>query len=44
MALNKHILDSIFPDVPVALFSKDYHSKLCNSKALSATGIDRNNL
>lgn len=42
MALNKHILDSIFPDVPVALFSKDYHSKLCNSKALSATGIDRN--
>jgi predicted amidohydrolase YtcJ len=39
MDLNKHLLDKIFPDVPVALFSRDYHAKLCNSKALELAGI-----
>ncbi|HNQ43164.1 MAG TPA: amidohydrolase, partial [Candidatus Cloacimonadota bacterium] len=44
MALDKSILDHIFPDIPVALFSKDYHSKLCSSKALSIAGITGNTL
>lgn len=39
--LNKRILDRIFPDIPVALFSRDYHAKLLNSKALSIAGWDR---
>lgn len=38
--LNRHTLDKVFPDIPVALFSKDYHSKLCNSLALRIAGID----
>lgn len=38
--LNKELLDEIFPDIPVALFSKDYHSKLCNSLALKIAGLD----
>lgn len=38
--LNKHLLDKVFPHTPVALMSKDYHSKLCNSKALALAGID----
>jgi predicted amidohydrolase YtcJ len=41
LALNKAILDQIFPDIPVALFSRDYHAKLLNSKALSIAGWDR---
>ncbi len=39
-ALNKEFLDSIFPDIPVALWSKDYHAKLCNSIAFKIAGID----
>lgn len=40
--LSLKLLDSIFPDLPVALMSKDYHSKLCNSLALKIAGIDKN--
>lgn len=39
--LNRHFLDRIFPHKPVALMSKDYHSILLNSLALSLVGIDR---
>jgi hypothetical protein len=39
MALNRDLLDLIFPDVPVALFSRDYHAKLLNTKALEIGGI-----
>lgn len=39
--LNKHLLDKIFPDIPIALMSKDYHSRLCNSLALQISGIDK---
>ncbi|MDD3104431.1 MAG: amidohydrolase [Candidatus Cloacimonetes bacterium] len=42
MQLNKKLLDKIFPDTPVALFSRDYHAKLCNSLALKIAGIDAN--
>lgn len=38
--LNRHLLDRIFPDKPVALMSKDYHSRLCNTLALKISGID----
>jgi len=38
--LNRHFLDAIFPDKPVALISKDYHSKLCNSLALKIAGVN----
>ena len=37
--LNRGVLDDIFPDIPVALFSRDYHAKLLNSKALSIAGF-----
>lgn len=40
MKLNREFLDKIFPDKPVALMSKDYHSKLCNSLALKLAGIN----
>jgi predicted amidohydrolase YtcJ len=40
--LNKHILDKYFPDIPISLESKDFHSKLCNSKALEIAKINRN--
>lgn len=39
MDLNRFVLDKIFPDIPVALYSRDYHAKLCNSKALKIAGI-----
>ncbi len=39
MRLNRHLLDEIFPDIPVALFSRDYHAKLLNTKALQIAGI-----
>ena len=38
--LDKHILDKYFPDIPVSLESKDFHSKLCNSKALEMANIN----
>jgi predicted amidohydrolase YtcJ len=37
--IDRHLLDQVFPDVPVALFSKDYHAKWCNSLALKICGI-----
>lgn len=39
--LNRQFLDRIFPDKPVALMSKDYHSILLNSLALALAGINR---
>jgi len=42
IALNRDLLDRVFPDVPVALFSKDYHAKLLNSRALKIAGWDAN--
>jgi predicted amidohydrolase YtcJ len=42
--LNCHFLDALYPDIPVALMSKDYHSELCNSLALKIAGIDNNTL
>lgn len=39
---NKQFLDEIFPDIPVSLESKDFHSKWCNSLALKRAGIDKN--
>lgn len=41
LELNKHLLDKIFPDKPVALMNKDYHSRLCNTLALQLSGIDK---
>ena len=38
---HKKYLDAIFPDEPVALESKDYHSLWVNSKALEAAGMHR---
>lgn len=38
---NKYFLDQIFPDIPVALESKDFHSKWCNSLALERAGITK---
>ncbi|MDD2423630.1 MAG: amidohydrolase [Candidatus Cloacimonetes bacterium] len=42
LELSKELLDRVFPDIPVALFSRDYHAKLLNSKALHIVGIDAN--
>ena len=39
---NKEFLDTIFPDIPVSLSSKDLHSFLCNSKALGKMNINEN--
>ena len=39
--LTKELVDKVFPDIPVALWSKDYHGKLCNSLALKLAGIDQ---
>ncbi|HPV14728.1 MAG TPA: amidohydrolase [Candidatus Cloacimonadota bacterium] len=38
-ALNRQLLDELFPDKPVALFSKDYHAKWCNTLALKLSGL-----
>lgn len=38
-AVTKDLLDKFFPDLPVALYSKDYHSRWCNSLALKLAGI-----
>lgn len=38
--LTKGLLDEFFPNVPVALWSKDYHTRWCNSAALRLAGID----
>lgn len=38
-ALNRHLLDELFPDKPVALYSKDYHAKWCNTLALKLAGL-----
>ena len=39
---NKAILDSIFPDTPVAITRIDGHALLANQKALELAGIDEN--
>jgi len=33
--INRHLIDSVFPDIPVNLASHDLHSNLCNSEALA---------
>ncbi|MBW6514011.1 MAG: amidohydrolase [Candidatus Syntrophosphaera sp.] len=38
--INAALLDDFFPDVPVALYSKDFHSRWCNSAALRIAGVD----
>lgn len=38
---DKYFLDAIFPDIPVSLESKDFHSKWCNSLALERAGITK---
>jgi len=40
LELNRTFLDKVFPDKPVALMSKDYHAKLCNTLALRIAGIN----
>jgi len=40
--INASLLDRFFPDTPVALFGKDYHSKWCNTKALQIAGLTQN--
>jgi predicted amidohydrolase YtcJ len=37
---NKSVLDSLFPDIPVALRRIDGHALLANQKALDLAGID----
>jgi len=37
--IRRELLDELFPDLPVALFSKDYHAKWCNSLALQMSGL-----
>lgn len=39
MELNRDLLDDIFPDIPVALFSRDYHAKLFNTKAMEIGNV-----
>ena len=39
---NKHKLDELFPDIPVALRRVDGHALLVNQKALDMAGIDEN--
>ncbi len=39
---NKFILDSLFPDIPVALRRIDGHALLVNQKALDMAGINNN--
>jgi hypothetical protein len=40
--INKNLIDSVFPDIPVSIASRDLHSNLCNSKALEIIGINEN--
>ena len=37
-SINKHLIDKVFPDIPVSIASRDLHSNLCNSKALEIIG------
>ncbi|MBD2762933.1 amidohydrolase [Kocuria sp. cx-116] len=39
---DKHSLDSICPDIPMALGSLDWHTLWLNSRALETLGLDRN--
>lgn len=39
---DKTTLDKYFPNTPVAIFSRDYHTILANSKALEKAGINKN--
>jgi predicted amidohydrolase YtcJ len=36
--ITREFLDRHFPDIPVCLYSKDYHSRWCNSPALKRAG------
>ena len=37
--LRKELLDEFFPDTPVVLYSRDFHSRWCNSLSLKIAGI-----
>jgi len=37
--VNRDLLDEIFPHTPVALYSKDYHTRWCNTDALQRAGF-----
>lgn len=37
--LDRHLLDDIFGDRPVALEARDFHTMLCNSEALRRAGV-----
>lgn len=37
--LDRTLLDQLFPDVPAAIFSKDYHARWCNTLALKISGL-----
>ncbi|HQB41332.1 MAG TPA: amidohydrolase family protein, partial [Candidatus Cloacimonadota bacterium] len=39
--LNKTLLDTVFPDIPVTFDSFDLHTKWCNSLALKIAGINK---
>ena len=39
---DRHALDTVAPDIPVALGSLDWHTLWLNSKALQELGLDRN--
>lgn len=39
---DRHALDTVAPDIPVALGSLDWHTLWLNSKALRELGLDRN--
>jgi predicted amidohydrolase YtcJ len=41
---DRYFLDDIFPDIPVSLESKDFHSKWCNSLALERANINKDTL
>lgn len=37
--IRKELLDEFFPQTPVTLWSKDYHTRWCNTAALRVAGI-----
>ncbi len=42
--LDINLLDEVFPDTPVRLHSRDFHTSLCNSQALKIAGVDKNTI
>lgn len=40
IATEKPVLDEIFNELPLYITNYDYHSAICNSKAIEVTGLD----